>query len=69
MASWRKVLGGGLCRHGDQSGHTLALEDIDKHEKLPIEFEAVFTEEVFRHFYYELDYVTLEAFWNGWREE
>lgn len=52
------------------AGATIALYDgIDKYEKLPIKFEEVLTEEVFRNFYYELDYEALETFWNVWREE
>lgn len=41
---------------------------VSTYDDLPIDYDLVFTEEVFRNFYYELDYDTFEAFWNGWRQ-
>ena len=55
---------------GISSGATVTIYGgIDEYERLPIEFEEVFTEEVFRNFYYELDYDKFDAFWNGWRRK
>ncbi len=55
-----------MIRVGDEA-RFVTINDISRYERLPIEFEEVFTEEVFRHFYYELEHDVFDAFWNGWR--
>lgn len=57
-----------MLRVGDEA-RFVTINDISRYERLPIEYDEVSTDEVFRHFYYELDYAVFDAFWNGWREE
>ncbi len=57
-----------MIRVGDEA-RFVTINDISRYERLPIKYDEVSTDEVFRHFYYELDYAVFDAFWNGWREE
>lgn len=57
-----------MLKLGDEA-RFVPVNAVSRYERMPIVYDEVFTDEVFRHFYYELDYAAFDAFWNGWRQD